>query len=112
MLNGFFGLRLDAVVSRHHEHHNIGDLGAAGPHAGEGGVARRVEKTDHALFGFDMVGADVLGNAPRFARRHFGLANVVEQAGLAVVHVAHDGHHRWARHALGVADLGENRLFK
>ena len=45
----------------------------------------------------DVVGADVLGDAARLAGDDVGLADVVEQRGLAVVDVAHDGHDRGAR---------------
>ena len=38
----------------------------------------------------DLVGADVLGDAARLAGDHVGLADAVEQQGLAVVDVAHD----------------------
>ena len=44
-----------------------------------------------------VVGADVLGDAARLARRHLWCADVVEQRGLAVVDVAHDGDHRRTR---------------
>jgi hypothetical protein len=54
--------------------------------------------------GFDVVGANVLRDATGFARRHLGAADVVQQRGLAVVHVAHDGDHRRARQQLGVCD--------
>jgi hypothetical protein len=38
----------------------------------------------------------VLGDAPGFACRHPGFADRIEQAGFAVVDVAHDRDHRWA----------------
>ena len=44
-----------------------------------------------------LIGADVLGDAARFARDDIGLANGVEQRGLAVIDVAHDGDDRRAR---------------
>ena len=44
----------------------------------------------------DLVGADVLGDAASFARGHIGLADRVEQRGLAVVDVTHDGDDRGA----------------
>ena len=50
--------------------------------------------------GFHVVGADVLRDAAGFARRHLGAADVVQQRGLAVVDVAHDGDDRRARHAI------------
>ena len=54
-----------------------------------------------------VVGADVLRDAAGFARRHLGAADVVQQRGLAVVDVAHDGDHRGARQrfAFGGADV-------
>ena len=43
------GLRHHAVVGRDHQHHDVGDLGAARAHGGERLVARRVEERDDAL---------------------------------------------------------------
>jgi hypothetical protein len=51
----------------------------------------------------DVVGADMLGDAARFAGRHPGAADIVEQRGLAVIHMAHDGDHRRARHRFTAA---------
>ena len=72
-------------------------LRAAGTHRGERLVARGVEEGDHAARRLDVVGADVLRDAAGFARRDLGAADVVEQRGLAVVDVAHDGDDRRAR---------------
>ena len=44
----------------------------------------------------DLVGADVLRDPAGLAGRHLGLADRVQQRGLAVVDVAHDRHHRRA----------------
>ena len=66
--------------------------------AREGGVAGRVEEGDAlAVVQPHLIGADVLGDAAVLARRHVGRAQRVEQAGLAVVDVAHDGHDRRTR---------------
>ena len=96
VLDGFDRLRHDAVIGRHHQHRDIGRLGAAGTHGGERLVARGVEEGDLLAVHFDLIGADVLGDAAGFARDHIGLADRVEQRGLAVVDVAHDGHDRRA----------------
>ena len=48
----------------------------------------------------DVIGADVLGDSAGLAGHDVGLADVVEQRGLAVVDVAHDGDHRRPRHQL------------
>ena len=90
------GLRLHAVVGRHHDDRDVGDLGAAGAHGGERLVARRVEERDRLVAVVDLVGADVLGDAAGLARGHLGLADRVEQRRLAVVDVAHDRHDRRA----------------
>ena len=63
-------------------------------------MTRRVEEGDHAARRFDVVGADVLRDAAGLARGHLG-ADVVQQRGLAVVDVAHDGDHRRTRQRLG-----------
>ena len=90
------GLRHDAVVGGDHDHGDVGDLGAAGAHRGERLVARRVEEGDRLAVVVDLVGADVLGDAAGLARGDLGLADRVEQRGLAVVDVAHDRHDRRA----------------
>ena len=98
VIDGLDGLGHHAVVGRHHQHHDVGDVGAARPHGREGRVAGRVEEGDPlAVRQAHLVGADVLGDAAVLAGRHVGGAQRVEQAGLAVVDVAHDGDHRRAR---------------
>ena len=57
----------------------------------------RIEERDHAFRRFHVVRADVLRDAARFARRHLRAADVVEQRGLAVVDVTHDGDDRRTR---------------
>ena len=90
------GLRHHAVVGRHHQDDDVGDLGAAGPHGGERLVARRVDERDLPAVLLDLVGADVLGDAAGLAGDDVGLADAVEQQRLAVVDVAHDGDDRRA----------------
>ena len=58
-------------------------------------MAGRVEEGDLvAGLQRDLIGPDVLGDAPVLAGGHAGGAQGVQQRGLAVVHVTHDGHHR------------------
>ena len=64
-------------------------------------MAGRVQESDDAARRLDVVGANVLGDAARFAGGHLGAADVVKQRGLAVVHVAHDGDHGRTRQGLG-----------
>ena len=102
-------LRLHAVVGGDDDHRDVGDLRAAGAHRGERLVARRVEEGDDSVAVVHLVGADVLGDAAGLARGHLGLADRVEQRGLAVVDVAHD---RDDRRALDERVVGvlEDRL--
>ena len=87
----------DAVVGRDDEHDDVGDLGAAGAHLGEGLVARRVDERDEAAVLDGLVGADVLRDATGLAGDDVGGADAVEQQGLAVVDVTHDGDDRRPR---------------
>ena len=97
VVDGLDRLGHDAVVGRHDQHHDVGDVGAAGPHLGEGLVARGVDEGDRLAVLLDLVGADVLGDATGLAGDDVGRADAVEQQRLAVVDVAHDGDDRRAR---------------
>ena len=95
------GLRHHAVVGGDHQDHDVGDLGAAGAHGGEGLVARRVDEGDlGAGRRLHLIGADMLGDAAGLLRDDVGGADGVEQRGLAVVDMAHDGDHGRARLAI------------
>ena len=94
MLNGFLGLRLDAVVGGDHENDDVGHPGAPCSHGGERRVARRVDEADAAVVSVHGISANVLGDATRFAADHAGVANLVKQRRLAVIDMAHHSHHR------------------
>ena len=86
-----------AVVGGDDEHRDVGRTRAACTHGGERLVARRVDERDRVAVVDGLVRADVLGDAARLARDDVGVADVVEQRGLAVVDVAHHGDDRRAR---------------
>jgi hypothetical protein len=92
---------IDAVIGRDHEHDDVGDVGPAGPHLGEGLVAGRVNEGDDALLvtGADrnLEGARRLRDAARLAGGDVGVPYLVQQRGLAVIDVPQDGHHRASR---------------
>ena len=98
VIDRFDGLRHHAVVGGDHEDHDVGHLGAAGAHLGEGGVAGRVDE-GHRPAGADvhLIGADMLRDAAGLVGRDIGAAQRVQERGLAVVDVAHDGDHGRAR---------------
>jgi alanine-glyoxylate transaminase/serine-glyoxylate transaminase/serine-pyruvate transaminase len=87
----------DAVITRHHQDHDVRGLCTAGTHGREGLVTGGVQERDHAARSFNVVSTNVLGDTTRFTRSHFGTADVVQQRGLTMVHVAHDGDHRRTR---------------
>ena len=107
VIDGFHRLRHDTVIGCDHEHYDVRHLGAAGAHRGECGVAWRVDEGDLAARRQrDLIGTDVLGDAAGFAGDDVRLTNGVEQRGLAVVNVAHDGHDRGAILEVEIIVLG------
>ena len=97
MVDGFERLRHYAVIRGDDEHDDICDFRAASTHARECFVARRIDKYDAAAVDVNLIRADVLRDSTGFAGGDVGFADGVEQTGLAVVDVAHDGDHRRAR---------------
>ena len=84
-----------AVVGGDDDDRDVGDPGAAGAHRRERLVAGRVEEDDPpAVLRGDLARPDVLGDPAALAGRDLGRPDRVEQARLAVVDVAHDGHDR------------------
>ena len=100
----------DPVVRGDHDDRDVGHLRAAGAHRGEGLMARRVEEDDALAVVGDLARADVLGDAAALAGGDLGRPERVEQARLAVVDVAHDGHDRGSRLELGRVVLLEEDL--
>ena len=97
MLDGLVGLRHHPVVGGDDEHHDVGDVGAAGAHRGEGGVTGGVDEGDQAAVLADLVGTDLLGDATGLTGGDPGLSDGVEQRGLAMVDVAEHGDPRRPR---------------
>ena len=84
------GLRHHAVVGGDDQDDDIGDVGASGTHRGERFMARRIDEGDRPAVGLDLVSADVLGDAAALGIDNVGLANAIQERGLAVVDVAQD----------------------
>ena len=102
-------LRHDTVVGRDHQDGDVGGLRTTGTHGGERLVTRGVDEGDAALVvvdvGGDLVGADVLGDATGLLVDHVGRTQRVEELGLSVVDVTHDGDDRRADHEVLLATL-------
>ena len=98
VVDGLDGLRHHRIISRHNKDHDVRDIGTARAHLGKRLVARGVDEGDGVPgLGADLVGTDMLGDAAGFASRDIGAADGVEKACLAVVDMAHHGHHRGPR---------------
>ncbi len=92
VVDGFDRLRFDAVLGGDDEDGNIRDHRAAGTHGGERLMARGIEEGDGLALDLHLIGADVLRDAAGLAGGDVRVADIVEQARLAVVDVAHDDH--------------------
>ncbi len=86
MVYRFQRLRHHSVVRCDHDDHDVGDLGSAGTHAGEGFVTWGIEEDDFAAEGgrvrlgnTNLVGADVLRDAAGFTRSYVGFTDRVQQ---------------------------------
>ena len=108
VVDRLLGLRLDAIVGGDDDHREIGHARAACAHRGERLVAGGVQEGDLLAAVVDLIGADVLGDAAGLARDDLGLADRVEQRGLAVVDVPHDRDDRRAFDEVlfGILELG------
>jgi len=96
MGQGLFGGGHHAVIGGDHQHGDIGALRATRTHRGEGFMARSIQEGDLAATVLDLVRADMLGDAARFALLNMGATDHIQQRRLAVVNVAQDGHNRRA----------------
>ena len=112
MLDRLHRLRLNAVIGGDDEHDEVGDLGAARAHRREGGVARRIDERDFcAGRRRHLIGADMLGDAARFAGDDIGFADRIQKRRFAVVDVTHDGDNRRPRlHVRGIVGRIEQTL--
>ncbi len=103
-------LRLHPVVRGDHQHGDVRGLRTAGAHGGERLVPRGVDERDQPLTAVRhprrrLVGTDVLGDPTGLAFDHLGVADRVQESGLAVVDVAHDGDDRRPGQQIGLAAL-------
>ena len=104
VVDRFNRLRHHSVIGSSNQHHNVGRLRSARTHARERFVTRRIQKHNLAaecrrrfIGDGNLVGADVLRDATRFASGHIGRANRIEQCRFAMVDVTHDRDHRRTR---------------
>ena len=104
MAQRFERLWHDAVIGGDDQHDDVRHIRAARAHGTESRMAGRIQERDLRQFIFPLgmregngVGANVLRDAAGFARGDIGFADDIEQRGLAMVDVTHDGDDRRAR---------------
>ena len=99
MVNSLSCLRHHTIIRRDNEDDDIGDLSSTSTHRGERGVTRCIDEGDRTtIFGDNSVRSDVLGNSTRLFGGNRCASDSIEQGGLTVVDVTHDGHNRRAWH--------------
>ena len=89
-------LRHESVVGRDDQNNDVGDIRSACSHGRESGMTRCVDEGDGVSLPIDRVGTDTLGDSTRFSGGDLGAADGIEQGGLAVVDMAHEGDDRTA----------------
>ena len=94
MVNGLHGLGHNAVVRSHHQDNHVRHLGASSTHGGECLVTRGIDEGNLPAVAGDRIGADMLGDAAGLPLCDAALADGIQQAGLAMIHVAHNRDHR------------------
>src|ERR687885_331013 len=99
MADCFNGLRSDTIISSNHQNGDVSDSRSPCPHGCEGFVTRSIEE-DHLLhlafmLNIHMVSANVLGNATRFALRHFSFTDCIKQGCFSVIDVTHNRDDWW-----------------
>ena len=92
VVDGFHGLGHDAVVGGHHQNGNIGCLGTAGTHGGEGLVTGGIQEGNVLIVDLHTVCTDVLGDTACLACGDAGVADGIQKGGLTVVNVTHNAH--------------------
>ena len=105
VVDGLLRLWHDAIVGRDNQDDDVGDTGAARAHHRERFVTGSIQEDDVAVVHLDGVSADVLGDAACLAFGDARRTDRIEQRGLAVVDVAHDGHDGSAGHAIRLVDV-------
>ena len=90
--------RHDRVIGCNDDDSDIRYLCSTGTHGSECLVTRGVKERDAAsVRQLHVVCADVLRDASGLAGNDIGLAHIVQQRGLTVIHVSHDGDDRRTR---------------
>ena len=94
VVNSFTRLGHDPVICCDHDYSNVRHLGATCAHGCECLVTRRIEERNFLPVYLNLVSANILSDAACFTRRHLCFTDGIEQRGLTMVNVTHNGDNR------------------
>src|SRR3989337_455061 len=84
------GLWHNAIISRYHEHNNIGYLCASGAHCSKCLMARGIQKSYITFVKMHMICAYMLGYASCLAPSYIGLSYSIQEGSLTMVNMPHN----------------------
>ena len=85
-------LWLDAIISRHNDHHHIGQCGTMLTQRRKGLMARGIKQRHRPTALLGLIGTNVLGNTTSLTSNRLHLEDSIEQRCLAVVDMPHHRH--------------------
>ena len=99
VVNSFHRLRHNTVIGSDHNNSQVCRFSTTCTHSGKCFVTWGINKSDNASASIHrqtyLVSTDMLGNSTRFVLTYISTTNGIQQTGLAVVNMAHDGDNRW-----------------
>ena len=109
MVNRFDSLWFDTIISSDNKNNDISHGSTACTHGSEGFMARSIDKGNLLSLNDFLIGTDFLCDATVFSAGDIGMADAVDQCGLAMVDVSHDRNDR--RTAISIDIFVENGNF-
>src|SRR5659263_616810 len=95
MINGFFSLRHNSIVSCNNNYCNVGYLCTTGTHSSKCLMTWCIEECYLAsILEDDTICTDMLSNTTGFTCNYIGVPDIVEQFCFTMVNMAHYGNNR------------------
>jgi hypothetical protein len=93
-VDNFLGLLLDSFGRRNDQHDEVSNPSAPSAHVAEGLVSGCIDEGDFLIVTTNVKCTYFLSDTAHFSFCNVGVAQVVDERGLAVVNVTHNGDHR------------------
>ena len=97
--DSLYRLRLNTIVSRHHDDHHISQNRSVLPQCSKRFVTRCIKQRDYSAVTLCLIGANVLRDTTSFTLSSLFIQDGVKQARFTVVNVSHNRYDRWARYS-------------